>query len=81
MEQGSQYSHDRPETKFLKSEIFLTSQVIIMLSSLLFSSFFNNIIGISDPSQLNPPDFCADAETTGSTEEAADFLSLFLKKD
>ncbi|XP_035480102.1 ependymin-2 [Scophthalmus maximus] len=44
------------------------------------TSFFNNVIGISDPGQLNPPDFCADAEMKDSTEEPADFLSLFLKK-
>lgn len=46
----------------------------------VFTSFFNNVIGISDPGQLNPPDFCADAEMKDSTEEPADFLSLFLKK-
>ncbi|XP_039996378.1 ependymin-2-like [Xiphias gladius] len=43
-------------------------------------SFFNNVIGITDPSQLNPPDFCPDPSTKDSTEEPADFLSFFLKK-
>uniref|UniRef100_A0A3B4X1S5 Ependymin-1-like n=2 Tax=Seriola TaxID=8160 RepID=A0A3B4X1S5_SERLL len=42
----------------------------------MMTNFFNNVIGISDPSQLNPPDFCP--ETEDSTEEPADFLSLFL---
>uniref|UniRef100_A0A3Q3L9T5 Uncharacterized protein n=1 Tax=Mastacembelus armatus TaxID=205130 RepID=A0A3Q3L9T5_9TELE len=37
-------------------------------------SFFNNIIGIADPSLLNPPDFCSNAKTE---EEPVDFLSLF----
>uniref|UniRef100_A0A3B4V2M0 Alpha kinase 1 n=1 Tax=Seriola dumerili TaxID=41447 RepID=A0A3B4V2M0_SERDU len=44
----------------------------------MMTNFFNNVIGISDPSQLNPPDFCP--ETEDSTEEPADFLSLFLTK-
>lgn len=47
----------------------------------LFSSFFNNVIGISDPSQLNPPDFCTNSEMKAdSEEEPVDFLSLFLNK-
>ncbi|KAM9836562.1 ependymin-like 1 [Aulostomus maculatus] len=41
-------------------------------------SFFNNIIGISDPSQLNPPDFCQDGVMR---KEATDFLSLFLRRN
>ncbi|XP_044039040.1 ependymin-2-like [Siniperca chuatsi] len=45
------------------------------------TSFFNNIIGILDPSLLIPPDFCPDAEMkVDSEEEPADFLSLFLNK-
>lgn len=44
------------------------------------TSFYNNIIGISDPSQLNPPSFCPDAETKADDEEPTDFLSLFLSK-
>ncbi|XP_061768736.1 ependymin-like 1 [Nerophis ophidion] len=39
----------------------------------MVTNFFNNIIGISDPSQLNPPAFCQDA----SHEEPVDFFSLF----
>ncbi|XP_059211112.1 ependymin-like [Centropristis striata] len=41
-------------------------------------SYFNNVIGIPDPSHLNPPDFCQDAEMN-SEEEPADFLSVFHK--
>ncbi|XP_045920115.1 ependymin-2-like [Micropterus dolomieu] len=40
-------------------------------------SFFNNIIGISDPSLLSPPDFCPSAEMEVDIEEPANFLSLF----
>lgn len=45
----------------------------------VLASYFNNVIGISDPGQLNPPDFCSDAEVEIG-EEPVDFLSLFLKK-
>ncbi|XP_061566411.1 ependymin-like [Cololabis saira] len=41
------------------------------------TNFFNNVIGIADPSLLNPPDFCKDAKMQHSKEEPADFLSLF----
>lgn len=47
-------------------------------------SFFDNVIGITDPGLLNRPDFCP-KETTGAQDgdepPAADFLSLFLKRD
>ncbi|KAM8900632.1 ependymin-like [Spinachia spinachia] len=43
-------------------------------------SFFNNVLGISEPDQLNPPDFCLDGEKRAGEEEQTDFLSLFLKK-
>lgn len=47
----------------------------------LFISFFNNVIGIADPSLLSPPDFCPDEDTKAdSEEEPVDFLSLLLKK-
>ncbi|XP_035004621.1 ependymin [Hippoglossus stenolepis] len=46
----------------------------------VLTSFFNNVIGISDPGQLNPPDFCPDAEMKDGAEEPVDFVSLFLKK-
>nr|XP_019955756.1 PREDICTED: ependymin-like [Paralichthys olivaceus] len=46
----------------------------------MVTSFFNNIIGISDPDQLNPPDFCPDAEMKDVTEEPVNFFSLFLEK-
>ncbi|XP_040929545.1 ependymin-1-like isoform X2 [Betta splendens] len=41
-------------------------------------SFLNNIVGISDPSLLNPPNFCPQAEVDPQ-REPQDFLSLFLK--
>ncbi|XP_068569697.1 ependymin-like [Cebidichthys violaceus] len=44
------------------------------------TSFFNNVQGISDPGQLNPPDFCLDEEMRADEEEQTDFLSLFLNK-
>ncbi|KAM9335277.1 ependymin-2-like [Symphorus nematophorus] len=43
----------------------------------MLTSFFNNVIGLADPSVLNPPDFCQTAEIV---EEPTDFLSLFLNK-
>uniref|UniRef100_A0A3P8W5M7 Ependymin-like n=1 Tax=Cynoglossus semilaevis TaxID=244447 RepID=A0A3P8W5M7_CYNSE len=46
----------------------------------IMTSFFNNIIGITDPSKLNPPDFCPDAMTEDVTREPADFWSLFFNK-
>nr|XP_033466121.1 uncharacterized protein LOC117246369 [Epinephelus lanceolatus] len=46
------------------------------------TSLFNNIVGMSDPSKLNPPDFCRDSEMQAdSEEEPVDFLSLFLRKN
>ncbi|XP_030287880.1 ependymin-2-like [Sparus aurata] len=45
------------------------------------TSFFNNVIGITDPNRLNLPDFCQGAEIkTGSEEEPHSFLTLFHKK-
>ncbi|XP_028285560.1 ependymin-like 1 [Parambassis ranga] len=44
------------------------------------TSFFNNVIGIDDPGQLNPPDFCPNKDTMDSDVEPKDFLSLFLNK-
>ncbi|XP_075943146.1 ependymin-2-like [Anarhichas minor] len=41
------------------------------------TSFLNNVLGISDPGQLNPPDFCLDEEMRAD-EEQTDFLSVFL---
>nr|XP_040038179.1 ependymin-2-like [Gasterosteus aculeatus aculeatus] len=46
----------------------------------VITSFFNNVVGISDPDRLNPPDYCLDGERTADEEEQTDFLSLFLKK-
>lgn len=46
----------------------------------MVTSFFNNVIGISEPDQLNPPDFCPDAQAENSTEEPANFLTLFMQK-
>ncbi|XP_051923522.1 ependymin-like [Hippocampus zosterae] len=42
----------------------------------MVTSFFNNVVGISDPNQLNPPEFCQDA----LDEEPVDFFSLFHMK-
>lgn len=42
----------------------------------VLTSFFNNVIGISDPGQLNPPDFCP-TEMTANGEQPEDFTSLF----
>ncbi|XP_037333549.2 ependymin-2-like [Pungitius pungitius] len=44
------------------------------------TSFFNNVLGISDPDRLNPPDFCLGGKRSADEEEQTDFLSLFLKK-
>ncbi|XP_042257242.1 ependymin-2-like [Thunnus albacares] len=45
----------------------------------MMTSFFNNVIGISDPGQLNPPDFCLDTEMKAD-EEPVDFFHLFRNK-
>ncbi|XP_047442489.1 uncharacterized protein LOC125009017 [Mugil cephalus] len=41
------------------------------------TSFFNNIIGISEPDLLNPPGFCPSKDMEDSEVEAADFINLF----
>ncbi|XP_073331732.1 ependymin-2-like [Pagrus major] len=56
------------------STVYHTDQFGWMVTSL-----FNNVVGITDPSQLNPPDFCLGVET-GSEEEPASFFNLFHKK-
>lgn len=45
----------------------------------LMMSYYNNVIGISDPGELNPPDFCPDTEID-SPEEPVDLISLFFTK-
>nr|XP_046237313.1 ependymin-2-like [Scatophagus argus] len=46
----------------------------------VLTSFFNNVIGISDPTLLTPPSFCPDAELEAdSEEEPVDFFGLFFK--
>ncbi|XP_041634845.1 ependymin-2-like isoform X1 [Cheilinus undulatus] len=45
----------------------------------MVQSFFNNVIGIPDPSLLSPPSFCKDAKVM-SNKEPVDFFSLFLHK-
>ncbi|XP_030578399.1 ependymin-like [Archocentrus centrarchus] len=40
----------------------------------MLTNFFNNVIGISDPNQLNPPDYCP---TEMSEEQPGVFASLF----
>ncbi|XP_041635966.1 ependymin-like [Cheilinus undulatus] len=44
-------------------------------------NYFNNVIGITDPNLLNPPEFCpsADAAMIGN-EKPVDFFSLFADK-
>lgn len=44
----------------------------------LFTSYMNNMVGISDPNLLNPPPFCPglDAEVD-SREEPVDFMDVF----
>lgn len=48
-------------------------------------SFFDNVIGITDPGELIRPDFCPksemSAEEDGDQPPPADFLSLFLKRN
>lgn len=45
----------------------------------VLTSFFNNVIGLADPSLLNPPDFCSNAEM--KAVDPVHFLSLFLMKN
>ncbi|TNN37415.1 Ependymin-2 [Liparis tanakae] len=44
------------------------------------TTFFNNVVGIPDPGQLNPPAYCLDDGMKVEEEEPTDFLSLFLNK-
>ncbi|XP_075999828.1 ependymin-like 1 [Genypterus blacodes] len=45
------------------------------------TSLFNNIIGISDPGELNPPPYCQQEELKDHTkEEPTDFFSFFTNK-
>ncbi|KAM6960317.1 ependymin-like [Tautogolabrus adspersus] len=45
-------------------------------------NYFNNVIGISDPAQLNPPSFCPDANsTTKSDKEPVAFFDFFHRKN
>lgn len=45
-------------------------------------SYFNNVIGLSDPGLLNPPSFCPDSdEAAASDRKPVDFLSLFSKRN
>ncbi|KAG7496944.1 ependymin-like [Solea senegalensis] len=46
----------------------------------MVTSYFNNVAGISDPGQLNPPGFCPDEETDDGPGEIAKFLTVFMKK-
>lgn len=50
----------------------------VLLFFFVLTSFFNNVVGISDPGQLNPPDFCP-TEMTSNGEQPEDFISLFFK--
>ncbi|KAK2862685.1 hypothetical protein Q5P01_002218 [Channa striata] len=43
-------------------------------------SFFNNVVGIPDPSLLNTPNFCPQKEVDPEKQQK-DFLSLFLKEN
>ncbi|XP_060887968.1 ependymin-like [Labrus mixtus] len=48
----------------------------------IVQNFFNNVIGISDPSQFNPPSYCPDANsTTKSVQEPLDFFDFFHRKN
>lgn len=48
------------------------------LNKLLSSfSFFNNVIGLTDPEELIPPSFCENAMLDEEEEEPATFYSLF----
>lgn len=43
-------------------------------------SYFNNVIGISEPSLLNPPSFCPGSDKAAETDkEPVDFFSMFQK--
>lgn len=44
----------------------------------LFTSYLNNVIGITDPNLLNPPPFCPDLDAeVDSGEEPVNFLNVF----
>lgn len=47
----------------------------------MVTSFFNNVIGISDPTLLNPPDYCPKEDMNpDNEEEPVDFFSLFFNR-
>ncbi|XP_041635628.1 ependymin-like [Cheilinus undulatus] len=60
---------------FPVSNAFHTDQFGWMLTS-----YFNNNIGISDPTQLDPPSFCPSTDVTDGDEEPVDFFTLFFRK-
>ncbi|XP_023804626.1 ependymin [Oryzias latipes] len=43
----------------------------------MVTSFFNNVIGLTDPEELIPPSFCENAILDEEEEEPATFYSLF----
>ncbi|KAK5876118.1 hypothetical protein CesoFtcFv8_027118 [Champsocephalus esox] len=43
-------------------------------------SYFDNVIGILDPQDLNPPPYCQHAEMKAGDKEPVDFFSLFNNK-
>lgn len=76
-------SHLQCKNKYLNAQkrLAVTLESDYYVNASLFTSYINNLIGISDPNQLNPPDFCPDLKTEADTqEEPVDFISLFLKK-
>uniref|UniRef100_A0A3Q3KXM1 Ependymin-like n=1 Tax=Mastacembelus armatus TaxID=205130 RepID=A0A3Q3KXM1_9TELE len=50
-------------------------------SGWVVTSFFNNVIGLQDPQQLNPPSFCKDAQLERMNEEdPATFFDFTITK-
>lgn len=68
--------------------VTVTEYGCIPVSTLLYTektgwgvvSYFNNLVGISNPNALNPPSYCQDAEASAASEEPVDFFSVFRNK-
>lgn len=51
------------------------------VNACLFTSYLDNLVGISNPNLLNPPSFCPALEAeVDSGEEPVDFLNVFFAK-
>uniref|UniRef100_A0A3P9HZR9 Ependymin n=1 Tax=Oryzias latipes TaxID=8090 RepID=A0A3P9HZR9_ORYLA len=46
----------------------------------VITNYFNNVIGITNPNLLEPPEFCADA-VMDAEADPRDYLSVYVKEN